>query len=102
MAHLSRNARAKARKKRTITLQKRLITKLAEDYRRTMIALLGILAQGGGEVRVTMGTIQQVEENLRGLGWKVTPSQTDRNEVIMTLVTVEAPTLSPEASADTV
>jgi ABC-type protease/lipase transport system fused ATPase/permease subunit len=70
MAKLSRNARAKARKKRTISQLTRALRTVQSDFVRTQMTLLAVLAQKGGSVVVTAGTMQQVTP---AMGWEMAP-----------------------------
>lgn len=58
--------------------------------RSAFITLLAVLAQKSGEVVITQGTVDQVNENFARLSFEVQPKK-DTNEFIVKLVEMEAP-----------
>src|SRR6266851_375434 len=62
---------------------------LNDRLQQTMVALLGVLAQKGGEVEVTKGTLDQVIEKLSRLGWKTEPKPGDEHTVRVMLTEQE-------------
>ena len=70
MSSASRNERRKRRQRRSISLLTRQSSQLRVQLQTTHIALLGVLAQLGGEVTVTKGTLAQVT---RQMSWQTVP-----------------------------
>lgn len=62
---------------------------LNDRLQSTMVALLTVLAQKGGEIEVTKGTLDQVLENLPRLGWKTEPKPGE--EEVLRVLLHEAP-----------
>ncbi len=91
MAKLSRNARNKARTKRSLSLTRRQLRNTSGEFIKTHITLLAVLAQKGGEVVITTGTLQQVQVNMAGFNWSIGPSGVE-GEFVVKLVTKEEPT----------
>lgn len=91
MAKLSRNARHKAKTKRTLSQTRKQLRAMNRAYFNAMSTLLMVLAQKGGEVTVTQGTMQQTIQNLQRLSWRADPSPTDVNEFVVRLIEEEQP-----------
>jgi hypothetical protein len=72
---------------------RRQLRRIATSGQQAYATLLAVLAQKGGEVTVTKGTIDQVTENYKRLGFVVENSKEHDNEFIVRLT--EAP--DPEA-----
>ena len=72
---------------------------------RVFAALLAVLAQHGGEITVTQGTIDQVGQNFSALGYVIVPSPMTKGEFLVRLTegqvveTVQTP--APLFVADT-
>src|SRR5438270_11569801 len=79
--------------------QNRGIRELAQHTQQqhgmAVITLLTVLAQKGGEIEVTKGTLQQVQDDLSKLTFSVDQSETDTNVLIVRMKTVEQPTEAP-------
>lgn len=58
--------------------------------------LLGVIAQQGGNIEVTKGTLDQVRANLQTLSWKVEPKKDDATTFVITMV--EGQTTAEEAA----
>ena len=88
MPTASRNERRKRRQRRTISLLTRQSNRLQEQFQKTHFTLLGVLAQSGGEVTVTKGTLQQVLDRLKFLNWQTIAGK-EENEYVVRVI--EAP-----------
>lgn len=75
MPKASRNERRKRQVKRTNTLLKRQLKTVGLEGFKNYIMLCAILAQKGGEITVTAGTLQQAQQDITKLGYTVTPSE---------------------------
>lgn len=98
MAKLSRNARLKARKKRTISQQGRLIREQQKSLYNTHLMLLAVLGQQGGEVTISVGTFQQTIQGMRTLNWSASPNPLVPGETIVRLIVAEGQTDEPTES----
>lgn len=101
MARDSRNVRRKRRTRRNLSLARRQVSTLTQDYFKTFSTLLAVLAQAGGEVTVTKGTATQVLDNLRTLGWNTVAGATS-DEFIVRLVEGVGPDTPAEPVEPTV
>lgn len=103
MAQDSKNKRRLRRLKRQISLHERIllqqarIEQLERGLRQSVdggqfakVVLLAVLAQKGGEVEVTQGTMQQVTENLATLSWVTQPNEKDPGAFLVKLVEGQA------------
>jgi hypothetical protein len=86
MAKASRNERRKARIKRTNSLLKRQLGLLSQEAHKSYVYLMAVLAQSGGELKVTKGTIQQALENVRTLGYQIVAGETEQDLIIRQVV----------------
>ena len=50
------------------------------------VLVMGLLAQAGGKLEVTAGTLQQAHQNAPNLGWTVKPKEGDDQTYVVTLV----------------
>lgn len=64
------------------------------EHNNAFLVLLTVLAQKGGEVTITQGTIDQVSENFRRLGFSVQPSPDHAGEFVVRMVETDDKTLS--------
>ncbi len=95
MAQDSRSIRRKRRIRRNVsTLARRLgtqhttIEQLQSELGRAQMTLLMVLAQKGGEVTISKGTLDQVTAGIQTMGWQVVPG-TVPSEFIVRLVTTD-------------
>lgn len=95
MAKLSRNARGKARKKRTISLQNREIRQLKAAFFNTHQMLLMVLGQSGGEVTVTQGTMQQILQQAQRVNWQTAPGANEHEFIVRLVTQMEEPPAEP-------
>ena len=79
MPTTSRNANHKRRQRRTISLLTRQARQLLADLQKTHLTLLGVLAQSGGEVTVTKGTLAQVT---RQMSWQMVPGANEHEFIV--------------------
>lgn len=86
MAKLSRNARKKARVRRNLSMANRSLKQLQQAYYNTQLTLLMVLAQNGGEIAVTQGTMQQVIPNIKNITWQNFPGANDKEFIVRLLV----------------
>lgn len=99
MAQTSKRKQQLRRLKRQLSLHERIlrqqnqIDRLAGMVRQTQdgaqqarVLLLAALAQKGGEIEVTAGTMQQVVENLAQLNFKTVPNEKDPGAFYLRLV----------------
>lgn len=99
MARDSKNKIKMRRMKRQLSLHHRVllqqarIEQLEQGIRQTVdrgqfakVVLLAVLAQKGGEVEVTQGTMQQVTDNLATLSWVTQPNEKDPGAFFVRLV----------------
>lgn len=77
--------------KRLGTQAKHVLKSRTVDYFNVVTALLGVLAQSGGEITITQGTASQaVQEFVKGqLSWAIVPGKVE-GEFVVRLVTREA------------
>jgi hypothetical protein len=61
-----------------------------------ILTLYAVLAQQGGEVTLSKGTVEQTTGNLRNLSYTVDKSSTAEGEFIVRLVTKIEPILEPD------
>jgi hypothetical protein len=114
MAQASKNRRKMRRLKRSLSLyeqrdravnlqqglQQQLQMAQAESYA-VRVGLYTILAQKGGEVEVTIGTMKQVLENMRNLSINQEPKKDDEQTLIIRLVEQAAP-VTEQAVTETI
>jgi hypothetical protein len=100
MAKASRNERRKARIKRTNSLLKKQLRGLSVEAHKSYVMLMALLAQKGGEITVTKGTLQQAAQDILKLGYNVVADPTDDANLIVRLVVVE-PTMEQSDVVDT-
>ena len=92
MPTASRNERKKRRMKRTNSLLRRALQQEAIQRYKTHAMLMAVLAQKGGEVTITAGTMQQVSQNIQRLSYKVALVEDNPSEFIVSMVETAAPT----------
>ncbi len=102
MAQASRRVRRDRRLKRSVTFAKSTQKKILADFQRTYLTLLYVLAQNGGSITVTHGTMMQVMKQAPHLQWHARDG--GEGEVIIemieqTTVTTDEPDVVPEKSA---
>lgn len=98
MAHASPRKRRERRLKRQMTLLERQFTlaqriemlerSLAQAQQQgssAVLLLLAILAQKGGDIEITTGTLDQVKANIANLGWNVRPNPNDKTACLVSL-----------------
>lgn len=100
MAKLSRNARKKARTKRSISTLGRTLRTLQADYIKTQTMLLAVLAQRGGSVTITAGTLQQVLPKLSRIGWESAPVEGTEGEWEIRIVEQDTPEAAGDVQTD--
>lgn len=71
MATASRNERKKRRQKRTNSLLKQSLKQTYQAHANALVTLFAVLAQRGGSVMVTKGTLEQASQNLNRLSYQV-------------------------------
>lgn len=101
MAKLPANQRHKARLKRTVTQLQRAFQQLNAQFGQTQTMLLAVLAQHGGDITVTAGTIQQILPKLSVLGWQTVASAETPGEFVVRLVDNTPETAEEPTAADT-
>lgn len=74
---------------------------LNDRFQSTIVALLSILAQKGGDVVVTQGTIDQVVANLPRLGWKTEPVAGEEGSFTIMMTEQPAPESTPSVESTT-
>lgn len=86
MAHLSHNSRKKARKKRDGSALLRQLQTTQQGLYNAHVTLLCILAQHGGSITCTKGTLDQVVEGVTAhtLNWRTRQGQTPNEFMIET------------------
>lgn len=99
MPSASRLANRKRRARRNISLLTRQFQQEALGRTKVVIHLLSILAQKGGEITVTKGTIDQVVAGLTQMSYSIDKGETE-NEFIFRLVTQIAPEQQETPVAD--
>ena len=99
---LSLRARELSVRERELKLQAAEMYKefqrLQYQLRQTTITLLAVLGQKGGEVEITKGTIQQVEEGLQTMGFGINPKEGDEQTFVVRLLEGNDPSSSQEGS----
>lgn len=68
----------------------RQLRRTATNGKQAYATLLAVLAQKGGEVVITQGTLDQVSQNYERLAWVVEKGKTP-NEFIVKLIEAQAP-----------
>ena len=96
MPSASRNANRKRRQRRNITLLTRGLRAEALDKTKALIHLMSVLAQKGGEVTVTKGTIDQVIHDLKKLSYSVDKGEAENEFIFRLQVATEMPEASKE------
>lgn len=83
-----RNGRKKAARslRREANNLRRQLRRTATSGKQTYATLLAVLAQSGGEVTITQGTIDQVGQNFDQLGFVVVKKDEPANEYVVRLV----------------
>lgn len=99
MAKASRNLRKQRRQKRQLSIMAHAATHQHSELLKTQMMLLAVLAQKGGEVIVTTGTMQQVLENYRGMGWTLVPGA-QPNERIVRMTEDARVTYNPDSEEE--
>lgn len=82
MPTASRAERRKRRIKRNNTLLKASLKRESIDRFKTHSLLMAVLAQKGGEATVTEGTLKQVVDNIRNLGYTVIKGEKDGEFIV--------------------
>jgi hypothetical protein len=82
MAKLSRNARHKARVRRNLSLTRRQLKAVTNDFIKSHVTLLAVLGQAGGEIALTTETLQQTQRALPLLNWSLEPKQQVSGEAV--------------------
>lgn len=82
MATASRNEKRKRRLRRNVSIYRRALEQTETQRQSIIVTLLAVLAQKGGEITITKGTINQVIENIKSLGFSTTPGATDGEYVV--------------------
>ena len=82
------------RTKRTLSLTTRALQQTEQQRQQTMMTLLSVLAQAGGEITITKGTIQQVIEQYAQLAFSTGPG-TVEGEFVVKMVTRDAADTAP-------
>lgn len=95
MAHANRNTRHKQRIRRNLSLANRQLRELQKAHFNTHLTLLMILAQRGGEVVVTQGTMQQTIQGIQGLNWQTFPGDNPNEFVVRLLVKEPGDSVEP-------
>jgi glucokinase len=92
MANVSRGLKHKRKLRRQANLMLRAARASRKDSLKYFSLFMTVLAQRGGEMVVTKGTIDQVEEKLGRLSFEIVKSE---NGMEFTLRLVEAPEPNP-------
>lgn len=98
MAQASRKVRAARRTKRKLSQQRRMVGAIRQDFQRTYLTLLYVLAQSGGTIEVTHGTMLQVMKVAAKLRWQARDKVDDPNVVVVSLVEPEPTDDGPSAT----
>lgn len=85
MAQASKRQRQMRRLKRRISLSNRHSKIIGSKLTEANHLLLGVLAQSGGEVTVTTGTLEQIVKDFAHMAWVVEKGRAD-NELVVKLV----------------
>jgi hypothetical protein len=85
MPTASRNARKKARAKRTMSLTKRALREAAFAANRNHSVIMMLLDQAGGEIRIPKATMDRIVPRMSTLQFQITPDGQD-GAVISTVV----------------
>lgn len=101
MPTASRAERRKRRIKRNNTLLKASLKRESIDRFKTHALLMAVLAQKGGEATVTEGTLKQVVDNIRNLGYTVIKGETD-GEFIVRMTEAATPEQVEPPTEDTI
>lgn len=104
MSPVSRHRDGRSRRARTARTLRRQNKLLMRDRRRVAVqgrnafaTLLAVLAQQGGDVTITQGTLDQINEHLAQMSYSVTPSKEEDGKVKEYKVTL---LMGMEESAD--
>ena len=100
MGQDSQAVRKRRRLKRTSSLVSRALTQTRTAYLSAAATLLSVLAQSGGEVTVTRGTMEQVSQNLQSLSWKTIQGEKP-NEFIVRMESAAEPHVTEPPDAPT-
>ena len=82
MATASRNERKKRRQKRTNSLLKQSLKQTYQAHANALVTLFAVLAQRGGSVMVTKGTLEQASQNLNRLSYQVDKGDNEREYIV--------------------
>ncbi len=86
MAQASRRVRRERRVRRQATLAKQTTKKVITDYQRTYLTLLYVLAQRGGSVTVSHGTMLEIMKKAPTMRWQARDNPEQAGEVIVEIV----------------
>src|SRR6266851_4932997 len=89
MARDSRSVRRKRRLRRNVSLMTRALEQSQAGFQKAVTGLLFVLAQSGGEVSITKGTMEQVVAKIQTLGWWIDKGANE-NEFIVRLIDQDA------------
>lgn len=95
--HSKRSRKLLRHKTNQIQQFKAALGQAASEHQKSMLTLLSVLAQSGGSIVITRGTVAQVQAHWRHLGWKSTAVDGDATSVRIELVDT-TPTDEPESS----
>jgi hypothetical protein len=85
MPTASRNARKKARAKRTMSLTKRALREAAFAANRNHSVIMMLLDQAGGEIRIAKATMDRIVPRMASLQFQITPDG-EEGAIISTVV----------------
>jgi hypothetical protein len=85
MPTASRNARKKARAKRTMSLTKRALREAAFAANRNHSVIMMLLDQAGGEIRIPKATMDRIVPRMSTLQFQITPDG-EEGAIISTVV----------------
>lgn len=85
MPTASRNARKKARAKRTMSLTKRALREAAFAANRNHSVIMMLLDQAGGEIRIPKATMDRIVPRMASLQFQITPDG-EEGAIISTVV----------------
>ena len=79
------DSKGKHRLRREIGVGRRRVKELATQWQKTFTVLLTVLAQSGGEVTITKGTMEQVAAQILRTTYEIQPGK-EPNEFVVRLV----------------
>ena len=99
MPTASRNERKKRRQKRTNSLLKKSLTQSYRAHAQALVTLFAVLAQRGGRIMVTEGTLKQASQNVNRLSYQVDKGDNEGEFIVQVVEADDIPSTTATTHA---